>query len=331
MVRIETHSRLHFGLLSLSPHGTLWPDRAGVAALPARRFGGPGLMIERPGLRLFAEVAAEWSASGPLAERALAFARTFVDSLPSQRAASSYRLVVEDAPPEHSGLGTGTQLGLAVASCLALIENLRMPLAELARRVGRGKRSALGVYGFEYGGFMVESGQARPGDLGPLVARVSFPTSWRVVLVRPMGQTGLHGADERLAMSQLSMSPETTAVLCRLALLGMLPALLEEDIHAFGEALFDFNARAGEVFAPCQGGIYASAAIAETIRFIRARGVRGVGQSSWGPTVFAIVEHVEAAVELARALQSRLTPAVEILVTRAANQGACIDPPTGPA
>ena len=44
---------------------------------------------------------------------------------------------------------------------------------------------------------------------------------------------------------------------CRLVLLGMLPALVERDFDSFGEALYDFNRRVGEMFRPWQGDLYA--------------------------------------------------------------------------
>ncbi len=125
-------------------------------------------------------------------------------------------------------------------------------------------------------------------------------------------------------MARLATSAAATDAQCRLALLGMLPALAEGDLDGFGEALFDFNARAGEVFAPVQGGIYASPEVADLVAFIRSRGVRGVGQSSWGPTVFAVVASENAARELARALRLRSGAACHVLVTRAADRGAAM-------
>ena len=74
----------------------------------------------------------------------------------------------------------------------------------------------------------------------------------------------------------------------------MVPALIEKDLEVFGEAVYDFNARVGEAFAPVQGGIYADSRIADVIGFVRRQGARGVGQSSWGPAVFAVVDDVFA-------------------------------------
>jgi beta-ribofuranosylaminobenzene 5'-phosphate synthase len=331
MVRVQTASRLHFGLLSLAPEGSLWTDRLGTLALSARRFGGAGLMVEQPGIRLSVEAAVAWSAEGPLAERALTFARRFAESVAAVGlVVPTCCVVVEEAPPEHAGLGTGTQLGLAVGRCLASVAGLVLSASEIARHVGRGERSALGVHGFERGGFMVEAGQAAPGTLGPLVAHCPFPPDWRVVLARPEGVAGTHGPEERSTMARLVAPVAVAELQCRLVLLGMLPALAERNIDGFGDALFDFNARAGEVFAPVQGGIYASPAVAELVAFIRGRSVRGVGQSSWGPTVFAVVASEEQAQELARALRVKSGDANRVHVTRAASRGAVLTSETSP-
>jgi beta-RFAP synthase len=332
MVRVHTASRLHFGLLSLPPEAGRLPDRDGNPTLTARRYGGVGLMVERPGVRLRAESAREWSAEGPLQERVLAVARRFVESLPTGAAGlPPCRLVIEETSPEHVGLGTGTQLGLAVARCLATARGLDLPAGELARRVGRGVRSALGVHGFEHGGFLVEAGQAVPGTLGPLVARATFPSDWRIVLARPAGAPGVHGAAERSVMDRLTAPAASADALCRLVLLGMLPALAEGDLDSFGEALFDFNARAGEAFVPFQRGVYASPAVARLVALIRGRGVRGVGQSSWGPTVFAVVGDEDEARDLARALRSDPGDGGDVIITRAADRGATLTSDTSPS
>ena len=104
----------------------------------------------------------------------------------------------------HAGLGTGTQLGMAAASALSLAAGLpELTPEELAERIGRGKRSGLGVHGFARGGFLVDGGKRGPGGVAPLVARVDFPEAWRVVLVLPPGQPGLHGEGEGRAFEQL--------------------------------------------------------------------------------------------------------------------------------
>ena len=74
MIRVVTGSRLHFGLLRPPP------------ADGRRGFGGCGLMIDAPAIRVAVEPAAEWSATGPSADRALAVGRRVA---PIGRTASS--------------------------------------------------------------------------------------------------------------------------------------------------------------------------------------------------------------------------------------------------
>ena len=330
MPRVQTPSRLHFGLLSLAASGSAWPAPDGWPAVPGRRFGGVGLMIERPGVVLRAEPAAEWSASGPLAGRALAFARRFAES---QTAATGHsrlpphRLAVEQAAPEHTGLGTGTQLGMAIAAALAHSSGLELDSAELARRVGRGQRSGLGVHGFARGGFLVDGGKKDEEALAPLVAHTPFPATWRVVVVLPPAAPGVSGPGEREAFARLADRPTETDALCRLVLLGLLPALAEEDLPAFGAALYEFNARAGGLFAAAQGGTYSDPRVAEMVAFFRGKGVAGVGQSSWGPAVFAVAGDPDRAEALARASRVHFgLPPDSAFVAAASPHGASVAP-----
>jgi predicted sugar kinase len=104
----------------------------------------------------------------------------------------------------------------------------------------------------------------------------------------------------------------------------MLPALSESDCRAFGEALYDFNRRVGELFAPVQGGPYAHPLLAELVAYVRSQGVPGVGQSSWGPTTFAIVPE-DRANELAKSVRERFHLSDgEVIVTSACNTGAVV-------
>lgn len=323
MIRVEAPSRLHFGLLSF-PSGEHWPNLHGEETIAVRQFGGVGMMIAAPGVSVTARPAAEWSAEGLLADRALAFAHRFAATV-SAEAVQPQHLAVNRCPTDHAGLGTGTQLGLAVAQLLTTAWGLpALDVIELARRVGRGARSSLGIHGFAQGGFLVEAGKRTGVDVAPLVARTSFPEAWRIVLILPREERGLHGSAESDAFQCLTGAKQaTTEALCRLVLLGMLPALHEVDLEAFGEALFDFNARVGDMFAGMQGGTYASQRIAERITFLRRQRVRGVGQSSWGPAVFAVVADAERAVHLASQARDRLGLAdEEVLVTSACNRPA---------
>ncbi len=312
-VRVRAGARVHFGLMV-----------PGAAAL--RQFGGTGLMLEEPGLEVTVERAADLETVGELAERAAAFAQAF-----SGQASPPYRITARNRHPDHVGLGTGTQLGLAVARGIATLDQESLTAVELAARVGRGRRSAVGVHGFERGGMIVEAGKKTSPEytqaISSLVGCYRFPDAWRVVLIVPRGLRGASGGVEEKAFSSLEpIREEIVDRLSRLALLGMIPALLESDIDSFGEALYEYGRRSGECFAPFQSSAFASPEIAALVRFVRAEGVRGVGQSSWGPAVYAVVESAPAATALVERLRGEFSyQAEEIIVSRVMDRGADVE------
>jgi beta-RFAP synthase len=253
-------------------------------------------MIAEPALVLHVRPAKEWSAEGPRAERALAFARQFASTFPADTI-PPHHLTIEAAPPEHAGLGSGTQLGLAVARALSESAGVgTLDVTDLARRVGRGKRSAIGIHGFAHGGFLVEAGKRAPEEISPLIARADFPEEWPIVLAIPESEPGLHGSTEVEAFRRLHRSgvPLPTEALCRLVLHGMVPSIAERDLSTFGDALYEFNHKVGEAFASVQGGPYAGPRVTAIVDWLRKQGIRGVAQSSWGPAVCGIVEESQA-------------------------------------
>jgi beta-RFAP synthase len=147
-VIVEAHGRLHFGVLDL--RGSL-----------GRWFGGIGAAAPAPLLRLTARRDEQVAAAGPDADRAAEFARRFLDH---HRIAGGAHIEVERALPPHTGLGSGTQLGLAVGRALAELYGVPADVAALSQAVGRAKRSAIGTWVFESGGLVVEGGRARGGE-----------------------------------------------------------------------------------------------------------------------------------------------------------------------
>lgn len=328
MVRIITGSRLHFGLFSLPVRGVShWSNAEGQPTLPARHFGGVGLMVDQPGVEITVQRARDWSARGPSAERALQFAQRFI--APHSDFGGGFEISVVRCSSEHAGLGTGTQLALAVGRALAMaMGHDDWDAVELARRVGRGLRSSVGIHGFQHGGLLVEGGKTNDTTVAPLLVRHAFPDEWHVLLVVSRDLPRTHGLLEREAFARLEQQePNHRGVeaLCQVMLLGLLPALVERDLVTFGEALYDYNRRAGEMFAPCQGGVYSRPQTEELIRWLRQQGLRGVGQSSWGPAVFAI-DHPDVLHRLRdRLLERGALQPDDVIICRAANHGARVE------
>jgi beta-ribofuranosylaminobenzene 5'-phosphate synthase len=312
---VEVHApcRLHFGMFSFGHQ-----DRA--------QFGGVGVMVEPPGVKVRISPAARFDASGASPERTRQIVERCVTDWKTN-AAPSCNIDVH-SPETHTGLGVGTQVGLAIAAGLRRFLQLPgLATDELARSAGRGLRSAVGTHGFRHGGLIVDGGK-KPGEtLGKLAARLPLPDAWRFVLLCPKVRQGLSGPSEATAFDRLPPVPDwITRKLWAITNEQMLPAAEREDCAAFGEAVYHYGILAGECFSVVQGGPFANAEIESFVDLIRGNGVAGVGQSSWGPTVFAIVESEESAGQLVDWLRGRIDGMhYEILVALVNNSGARIE------
>jgi beta-RFAP synthase len=278
--RIRTPSRLHFGLLGWGPEAP-------------RQFGGVGLMIDAPGLEFTAVPSSSWHAEGPLAARTLDVARRIADRFARRGLATPpARFEIHQAPPEHSGLGVGTQLSLAVARVLAAMSGLEsVSIEDLADLSERGLRSGIGLHGNVHGGLIVDGGRRPSGGIPPLLVRQDFPPEWGILVVIPGPFRGLHGPAEIQAFAQLPPIPRTlTDRLCHLVLLGILPAVVERDLASFGRSVSELQEHVGNHFSPAQGGPYARPAVESVVRYLEDEGLSGVGQSSWGPAIYAFSE-----------------------------------------
>jgi beta-ribofuranosylaminobenzene 5'-phosphate synthase len=312
-VFVETPARLHFGLLDL--RGTL-----------GRVFGGIGAGAPAPTLLVSASPADALEVGGEDADRAAEFANRFLVQLGPRKDVGNVggaRVCVHRALPPHAGLGSGTQLALAVARALAEIYGVTMNAPGLARAVGRARRSAIGTWTFAGGGLVLEGGRDnvnRVNDankeshgsdgVAPLLARLPFPPSWRCIVAVPNSAPGMTGAAEEAAFAQLPRPPERDAErVAHLVLMGLLPALAEADLATFGAALSAIQAINGRWFAPVQSGTFAPGPGEELVRRMAEWGASGVGQSSWGPAVYGIVDGEHAGLRLAervRALSATL-------------------------
>jgi len=261
-------------------------------------------MIDAPGLRLSIVAADRFTSEGPLCGRVAEFVeelRRRTAWLPRE---PRCRIEVTSAPRPHVGLGSGTQLGMAVAIGLnAFFEGPLRTAAEFASAVGRGRRSAIGVYGALEGGLLVEAGKLALDKISPLVSRVELPSAWRFVLLTFIGEQGLSGASEEGAFDRLPpVPPAITAELTRMLLVELLPAAVDGDFERFGDSLYRFGHVAGECFAAQQGGVFAGPRSLRLVEQLRALGVRGVGQTSWGPTLFALTSSLTEAERLVGSL-----------------------------
>jgi beta-RFAP synthase len=291
-------------------------------------------MISEPALRIRATASDRFAVSGPSADRAANVVSQLVVSH-HFRAVPRCRVEILAAPPPHSGLGSGTQLSLAVATAVLNLAGVSpSDAAELARPIGRGRRSAIGTHGFAQGGLLVDSGKSSPDVVAPLAARAALDAHWRVLVLLPRGDRGLAGDAEDRAFARLPVvAKSTTARLRQLALDEIVPAAKAADFERFSSAVSRFNALSGECFAAVQGGPYASPLAARWIERLGELGAPA-GQSSWGPTLFAFAPNEHEARRLAAAIRAEaheetlgnaLGGGWDVLVTRPMNTGAIVE------
>ncbi|MEA4855455.1 MAG: beta-ribofuranosylaminobenzene 5'-phosphate synthase family protein [Solidesulfovibrio sp.] len=311
-VTVTAYARLHLGFLNVDEslgwvHGSL------------------GVGLDTPRIRIVAEPAETFGVTGEQADKVARYAERLGAALGTAWPA---RLRVEEAIAEHSGLGSGTQWALAVGTALTRLRGTPMAPRELAALLGRGMRSGIGVASFEAGGCVMEAGHLRrrpdePVRPSAVVLRRDFPAGWRFVLVMPEAGPGLSGQAERDAFAGLGETAGIADAVCRIVLLRLLPALIEEDIVAFGRAISDLDRHTGLFFKQAQGGVYRDAG-GEIVEGLLSAGAYGVGQSSWGPCLYALVDDANEAgvVAAARAQLAETGTPGGVFVARARNTGA---------
>jgi beta-RFAP synthase len=311
-IYIKTPARLHLGLIDMN--GDL-----------GRLFGGLGVGIDHPNVIVEAQTATDFKITGEKTELAKEITDRFFTKYPYIQ--PKVHLNIVKTIPCHTGLGSGTQLALALAVALAKISSVKASIPELATAVGRAKRTSVGTSIFEYGGFVVDGGKNPKTQVAPpLIYHKPFPEDWCFIVASPNQPKGLSSSEENHAFDKLTTMPaQDVSQICRLIMLKLLPAIAEHDIENFGEALTKIQILTGNHFAQAQGGTYAKPAATKCIEFMKQQGAYGTGQSSWGPALYAIVKQQQATSFLTK-VQTHLKDDVggDAFIAKANNQGATI-------
>jgi beta-ribofuranosylaminobenzene 5'-phosphate synthase len=307
-VQVTASARLHLGFLDLN--GDL-----------GRKFGSIGLAIDAFFTRVHLRGAPSLEVLGEERERGARLARRIAEALGLD---ARKQLIVSEAIPSHAGLGSGTQLALAIAAAFRRSAGLPLDPREDARLTDRGARSGVGVALFERGGLAVDAGRGPSTEIPPVVAWMTFPQDWRVLLILDPRIEGAHGAAETRAFANLPpFSDDAAGEICRRTLMQILAGAAEEDLETFGDGVARVQEIVGDYFAPAQGGgRFASAAVGRIAARLKALGAHGIGQSSWGPTGFAFASDPDQAERLARRARAECEPGVEIKVCNARDHGA---------
>jgi len=294
VVRVSAPARLHLGFLDLNGDS-------------GRKFGSIGLAIDSHYTIIKVQRAGYVSITGQCAspeiiQKTEALLATFNQSLGKDIGVSNRNvaITIEQLIPEHSGFGSGTQLALALGTALCRLNGINATTTQIAQQLGRGKRSGIGIATFQLGGFIIDGGnKPNHSTPPPLLAHHQLPNEWRMVLIMDPEHKGVHGLQEKNAFTKLAKFPLLNSqAICHISLMQLLPALVENDLNQFGDAITKIQRLIGDHFAPAQGGRYTSDNVARVLEHALKLGHPGVAQSSWGPTGVVFVDSEIAATSL---------------------------------
>ncbi len=308
-VSVTTHGRLHLGFFDLSGQ-------------VQRRFGSLGVAIDAYQTALTVSTQSQQLQADPWASGILQ------QHLKATQVNQLLYLNIQQAVPRHSGLGSGTQMALAIGAAVNTLIGQPVHSAQIAATHQRGARSGIGIATFDHGGLVVDGGRGPDTIVPPLLARHTFPADWHFLLIVDQSRDGLHGSGEKNAFKQLppQQLAATQEIQHRLLMQG-LPALVEQDFQGFSAFVGALQAYNADYFAPAQGGAYASQAVAVILKELKQQGYQGLGQTSWGPTGFVLLSSkAEAMQKQAELLQQYQADShLSFIVTAAVNEPALIE------
>lgn len=312
-VIVTTTARLHMGFVDLN--GT-----------QGRLFGSLGVSLNAPKTQLTIERSKKTLIEANSHDCVVKIAETFKNYL---NADLNYSIQVHENIPQHSGLGSGTQMALAIGAGINALFDLGLTNAQLAAMTSRGRRSGIGIGTFEQGGLVVDGGRGTNNEnkIPPIIARHDFPQDWPILLIMVNDDQGVFGDAELQAFETLQ--PVDLATAQRLSygvLMQALPAIVEHDYAQFSQAIYALQKATGEYFSAAQGGHYKSAQVAQVLSYLNQQGIVCAGQSSWGPTGFAVFEDEKSANAMLTKLHQQFSSAqLDFQLMRAKNTGASID------
>jgi len=310
-IRITTPCRIHLSLI----------DENGYTG---RVDGGIGLMLDRPNVVFEATNHAE-----EFKIEAHKYYRESIEVINEQASKifkafnisnKNFHFNLKRYFPSHVGLGSKTQLSLAIAIAITKLKNINdASLIDLTRLVNRGGTSGIGWRGFEKGGFIVDAGHdfgkgkeketflpssaSKESNPALTILRYPIPEHWRFVLVIPNVKKGAYG-DEEISIFQTHapIPKEEVNEVSHQILMKIVPGIIKNDLECFGEGLKRIqNIGFKKIEISLQHEI-----VKKTLNFFEDYGVKAFGMSSFGPSVIGIVESDLEANNLLKAVQLHL-------------------------
>ncbi|MFW9826312.1 MAG: beta-ribofuranosylaminobenzene 5'-phosphate synthase [Candidatus Thorarchaeota archaeon] len=242
--------------------------------------------------------------------------------------------------PSHVGLGSKTQLSLAIATAITKLKNLNhLTHKDLTKLVERGGTSGIGWRGFETGGFILDGGHdfgtgreketflpssaSTSANPALTIFRYNVPENWRFVLVIPNVKKGAYGDEEISVFQNYAPIPRNEVnEVSHQIIMKIIPGLIKNDLKCFGEGLERIqNIGFKKIEIGLQHDI-----VKDLLKFFKIYGLKAYGMSSFGPSVVGIVESdSEAELLLKKVQTSQKNSGGHIYICKANNTGAKIE------
>lgn len=287
---IRTPSRLHLGLIDMN-------------GSTGRVDGGAGITLNDPGFEITFTTSESLSINAPDPDITHKITSLISRLYGTATELPPVKITVHKSIPFHAGLGSGTQLALALVSGISYINGEALDSEALIQRTGRGGTSGIGVRAFTDGGLIVDAGHrfgegrakssftpsaASPGvKPAPLIGRYEFPKDWNIILALPNCLTGSEGEAEKEIFKRCCPVPlDEVRILSHLVMMKLIPSVLEHDLDEFGDAV---NMLSEYGFKRCELDLQPPI-IRSLIQAMRESGAAGAGMSSFGPVVYGITD-----------------------------------------
>ena len=219
-----------------------------------------------------------------------------------------FHFKIKESYPEHLGIGSKTQLSLAVGTAITKLEGLDLSVEKITKIVGRGGTSGIGWRGFEQGGFILDSGHdfgsgkeketflpsSASSSANPALTLIRYPIpeNWRFLVIIPNVKQGAHDQEEvNIFQEYTPINREEVNEVSHQIIMKVLPGLIKNNLDYFGEGLKRIQ-KIGfkKIEIDLQHPI-----VKKLMFFLEAEGVKAYGMSSFGPCVVAITEGDESA------------------------------------
>jgi beta-ribofuranosylaminobenzene 5'-phosphate synthase len=290
---LTAYPRLHFGLIDLSGY-------------TPRAYGGAGASLCGMPIEIECRPTKSMGLTldfGSLSEDARITVNRAIKSANEHGLNTNGDIHVRCVPPPHVGLGSTTLTVLAILQSLAVINQWAVTPEDLIRISRRGRTSGIGIGTFFTGKLVVDVGQAghptgnkylpslAPGQRPPSLAIGAWPIPerWNISLFFTQDSPSVDPTvEEKFFREATPIAPSDVALQLAHLYHGIIPAVIENDLPAFGQSIQAFQ-RAGFKAAEIAAQ---KSAVRELIDTLWEQEF-AAGLSSFGPIVFVFHESTE--------------------------------------